>query len=75
MSYRIKIVIPRKGKRTSTVEGISGSSCTQKTKWLDDLGEITHHESTDEFHEYCSTTEEAETEEAETVSTGCNDEW
>ncbi len=38
--HEIVIVIGPDGKITSTVNGIAGPSCTELTKWLEELGAV-----------------------------------
>lgn len=69
MTYKIKFVVRSGGQIESTVEGIKGPSCLQKTAWLDNLGTVVKHEDTPEAFELAEEIEETE-DETETVSAG-----
>lgn len=61
MTYRVKFVVKPGGRIETTVEGIKGPSCLEKTQWLEDLGKVEHIDDTPEACEL----EEEETEEVD----------
>ena len=72
MTYKVKFVVKKGGKIESTVEGIKGPSCLEKTAWLDNLGQVVEHEDTPEA---CEVAEELEEGTEEKVSTGDDYDW
>lgn len=66
MPHRIIITVPPGGTNiTSVVEGIKGP-CGEKTRWLDNLGQIIKHEDTPDAFEHVSESEGVD----EKVNTG-----
>ena len=66
MAHKVIITVKPGGNITSRVEGISGPSCGEKTRWLDNLGIIVKHEDTPEAFEHVSESEGVD----EKVNTG-----
>jgi len=66
--HRVVLIIEPGGEMTSTVEGIAGASCEDKTKWLDAIGTVKTHKRTPDYHAHV-TEEQAVTEKA-TVGSG-----
>lgn len=48
--HTIDISIDEEGKITSEVKGITGSACTQISKFLDDLGTVTEDRHTSDYY-------------------------
>lgn len=48
MGHTVIIEVAPGGAMTSTVEGAPGRTCEDVSRWLDHLGRVTRHESTDE---------------------------
>jgi hypothetical protein len=72
MTYKVKFVVKKGGKIETTVEGIKGPSCLEKTAWLDNLGRVVEHSDTPEAFEL---EEELEEGVDETVSAGDDYGW
>lgn len=50
-AHTITLTLDEQGQLVAKVEGIKGPACTDVTKWLQKLGEVTHDENTAEYHE------------------------
>ena len=48
--HEIEIEIGLDGKISSTVKGIEGASCSEISKWLDQLGEVIEDRKTDDWY-------------------------
>ena len=72
MTYKVKFVVRKGGQIESTVEGIKGPSCLEKTQWLDNLGTVVEHSDTPEAFEL---EEQIEEETDETITTGDSYDW
>ena len=49
-SHTIDIAISPTGEITSEVKGVKGASCSKISKWLDDLGKVTHDQKTGDYY-------------------------
>ena len=49
MAHEIEIEIDADGKVTGTVLGVSGSACTDISKFLDELGEVVEDRHTQDY--------------------------
>jgi hypothetical protein len=51
MKHQIIITIdPKTGEVKSTVKGVTGKACSQVSKWVDELGEVTSDQHTADYH-------------------------
>jgi hypothetical protein len=48
-AHTIEITITPEGEVKSTVKGVKGVACHEISKWLDDLGKVTHDSKTPDF--------------------------
>jgi hypothetical protein len=52
MKHQIIITIdPKTGEIKSTVKGVTGKACSQVSKWVDELGEVTRDEHTPDWYQ------------------------
>jgi hypothetical protein len=70
-AHRVVIIVRPGGEMETTVEGIEGPTCETETSWVDDLGEVTTHERTADYHAHVS---QQTTREQVTVGAGTDDE-
>lgn len=49
--HSIEIVITADGTITGEVKGVKGTSCSDISKWLDELGEVTEDRHTPDFYQ------------------------
>jgi hypothetical protein len=50
-AHTIEITIMPNGEVKSTVKGVKGTACHEISKWLDDLGKVTHDSKTPDFYQ------------------------
>ena len=51
LPHTIEIVITPEGEVKSTVKGVKGTACHEISKWLDDLGKVTHDSKTPDYYQ------------------------